>query len=65
MLSENYSYKKILPLQQEQVDHFNINRNILNKGINHQSSPIISSSTFRYKYKFITYIYYRPSIKDS
>jgi hypothetical protein len=65
ILSENYSYKKILPLQQEKIDHLNINRNILNKSINHQSRPIISASTCRYKYKFITYIYYRPSIKDS
>ena len=65
ILNENYSYKKILPLQQEKIDHFNINRNIFTKGINHQSRPIISSSTFRYKYKFITYIYYRPCIKDS
>ena len=65
ILNENYSYKKILPLQQEKIDHFNINRNIFNKGINQQSRPIISSSTFRYKYKFITYIYYRPSINDS
>jgi hypothetical protein len=65
ILNENYSYKKILPLQQEKIDHFNINRNIFTKGKNHQTTPIISSSTFRYKYKFITYIYYKPCIKDS
>ena len=65
ILNGNYSYKKILPLQQEQVDHFNINRNILNRSTNHKSRTIISASTFRYKYKFITYIYYRPCIKDS
>jgi hypothetical protein len=65
ILNENYSYKKILPLQQEKIDHFNINRKIFSKGINHKSGPIISSSTFRYKYKFITYVYYKPNRKDS
>lgn len=65
ILNENYSYKKILPLQQEKIDHFNINRKIFSKGINHNSGPIISSSTFRYKYKFITYVYYKPNRKDS
>ena len=63
ILNENYSYKKILPLHEEQIDHFNVNKNILNK--NGQNLPLVLASTFRYRYKLMTYIYYKPSKNEN
>ena len=63
ILNENYSYKKILPLHQVQIDHFNINKKYLYKIKNkkHQNSILIIASTFRFRYKFVTYIYYNTN----
>ena len=61
ILNENYSYKNILPLKQEQIEHFNVNMNSFNKNKNNKFVSLISACTFRYRYKFITYIYYKPN----
>ena len=58
ILNDNYSYKKLLPLHNEQVEHFIFNKNSC---IN-SNKPIITSSSFRYGFKLTTIIYYKPKI---
>ena len=61
ILNDNYSYKKIIPLKHEQVEHFIFNKN---NNINNSKS-IISSSSFRYRFKLTTVVYYKPKLKPN
>lgn len=60
ILCDNYSYKKILPLKHELIDHFYINKNALNFNTNVNKTTLISGSAFKYRYKLTTFIYYKP-----
>ena len=64
ILNENYSYKKILPVKHEIINHLNINNNtvVQNSSISNNSSCKILKigCTFRYYKKMATFIYYKP-----
>ena len=60
ILCDNYSYKKILPLKQELIDHFYINKNALNFNTNINKTTLIAGTAFKYRYKLTTFVYYKP-----
>ena len=60
-LIENCSYKKIIPLRHEHIDHLFLNNSNFNKHKN--TNSLISSCSFRYGFKTTTIIYYTPKIK--
>ena len=60
LLSDNYSYKKILPLRNEFIDHFVLNKKTIKK---YDGKNLISSCSFRFGFKITTIIYYKPKIK--
>ena len=64
ILNDNYSYKKILPINHEIINHFNINENTLiyNKNNSNICGREIMKvgCTFRYYKKMTTFIYYKP-----
>ena len=60
LLSDNYSYKKILPLRNEFIDHFILNKKAIKK---YDGKNLISSCSFRFGFKITTIIYYKPKIK--
>jgi hypothetical protein len=57
ILSDNYSYKSILPLRNECIDHFFLNKNSIRKIDN---KNMVSSCSFRFGFKITTLIYYEP-----
>jgi hypothetical protein len=58
--SDNYSYKKILPMRNEFIDHFTLNKNTIEK---YNDKNLITSCSFRFGFKITTIIYYKPKIK--
>ena len=60
ILCDNYSYKKILPLKQELIDHFYINKNVLNFNTKVNKTTLIAGNAFKYRYKLTTFVYYKP-----
>jgi hypothetical protein len=58
--NDNYSYKKILPLRNEFIDHFTLNKNTIEK---YNDKNLITSCSFRFGFKITTIIYYKPKIK--
>ena len=60
ILSDNYSYKKILPMRNEFIDHFILNKNTIEK---YNDKNLITSCSFRFGFKITTIIYYKPKIK--
>ena len=61
MLSDNYSYKKILPLRNEFIDHFILNKNTIKK---YDGKNLISSCSLRFGFKITTIVYYKPKTKN-
>ena len=60
ILSDNISFKKIGIIHHEQINHLNINNNLLkNKG--YKNKNIICSISSRYRSKFTTFVYYKPN----
>ena len=61
ILNENYSFKKIYPMQHELINHFTIEINIDKAfGENNKENSIKYGCTFRYMKKMTTFIYYKP-----
>ena len=60
-LIENYSYKKMISLRHEHIDHLFLNKNTFNN--QKRNKNLISSCSFRYGFKTTTIIYYTPKIK--
>lgn len=60
-LFENYSYKKIISLRHEHIDHLFLNKNTFNN--QKRNTNLISSCSFRNGFKTTTIIYYTPKIK--
>ncbi len=65
ILCDNYSYKKILPLKHELLEHFFVNINSLKYSENiekseNKNNTLIEGKAFKYRYKFATFIYYKP-----
>jgi hypothetical protein len=58
--SDNYSYKKILPMRNEFIDHFTLNKNTIEK---YNDKNLVTSCSFRFGFKITTIIYYKPKIK--
>ena len=58
--NDNYSYKKILPMRNEFIDHFTLNKNTIEK---YNDRNLITSCSFRFGFKITTIIYYKPKIK--
>ena len=58
--NDNYSYKKILPMRNEFIDHFTLNKNTIEK---YNDKNLITSCSFRFGFKITTIIYYKPKIK--
>ena len=61
ILSDNYSYKKILPMRNEFIDHFILNKNTIEK---YNDKNLITSCSFRFGFKKTTLVYYKPKIKN-
>ena len=59
--NDNYSYKKILPMRNEFIDHFTLNKNTIEK---YNDRNLITSCSFRFGFKITTIIYYKPKIKN-
>jgi hypothetical protein len=59
--NDNYSYKKILPMRNEFIDHFTLNKNTIEK---YNDKNLITSCSFRFGFKITTIIYYKPKIKN-
>ena len=57
IVNDNYSYKKILPLRNECINHFILNKNNIKKN---DDKIMISSCSFRFGFKITTIIYYEP-----
>ena len=64
ILNDNYSYKKILPINHEIINHFNINENTLiynkNNSNIYNREIMKVGCTFRYYKKINSFIYYKP-----
>ena len=67
ILNQNYSFKKILPINHEIINHFNINnKSIINNNISTSDNGKSNSTilkigcTFRYYKKMTTFVYYKP-----
>ena len=61
ILSDNYSYRKLLPIPNEHIDHLVLNKSTFNKCYHNKN--LISSCSFRYGFKTTTVIYYKPKLK--
>lgn len=61
ILNDNYSYKKILPLRNQYIDHLILNKKTFKKK---NDKNLVSSCSFRYGFKITTIIYYKPKIKS-
>ena len=61
ILNNNYSYKRLLPIPIEHLDHLILNKTTFNRFSNHKN--LISSCSFRYGFKTTTVIYYKPKLK--
>ena len=61
ILSDNYSYRKLLPIPTEHIDHLVLNKSTFNKCYHNKN--LISSCSFRYGFKTTTVIYYKPKLK--
>ena len=59
--NDNYSYKKILPMRNEFIDHFTLNKNTIEK---YNDKNLVTSCSFRFGFKITTIIYYKPKIKN-
>ena len=62
IINNNYSYRKIIPLGHEYIDHLIMNKITFNKNKNNKN--FVSSCSFRYGFKTTTIIYYSPKIKS-
>lgn len=56
ILSDNISFKKISVIDHEQINHLNLNKKQFNKN----NKIIISSISSNYRYKYTTFVYYKP-----
>jgi hypothetical protein len=54
LLGDNYSYKSIMSVMPDQINHLNYK----NKD-NKEESPIVCSIVFRHRLKFTTFVYYK------
>ena len=55
ILSDNYSYKNIMPVIPEQINHINCKR----RSIKNNENTIIYSIVSRHRLKFTTFVYYK------
>ena len=61
ILNNNYSYKRLLPIPIEHLDHLILNKTTFNRFSNHKN--LISSCSFRYGFETTTVIYYKTKLK--
>jgi hypothetical protein len=60
ILCKNNTNKKIIPFKKEIIEHFYVNKKNIKVNKNAQNKTLLISTAYRYRYKLITYIYYRP-----